>query len=1705
MAQNIDSILGKLRELQQTIPGVETSLTRLQVLLKSSFEGGSMAAISAVGLELQNLSTSAETAIAAMSDTSKATAALNALKGTIAEVTTQITAMRTAATPQAGAVTGGYVPSNLTQQTMFEHRIDLAQMNAEMQREQLELQTRLQQATTPPPSVGYAGTGFKSGQLASLEETRRARRELEDEWTKMQASTAKLPPVTPGISASAENYDLLTQKIREETLAKEASAQASATEATATERSATTQMSALDKLIMKQRELYGVGAGGQYFSKGELTKSITAEAGGTRALRGITGGEDANAVFQRLLSSKQIAQEGAYKFKFTELSPATLDAYNKALVSLGMSAEDAEKKINDLYRGARLPAPAKDTVSKAGQKDIEDAERIANLQTKGVRSLFGSDEQYAKFGSRLKDLKLDLVDLKSATTDVASGMTTLSFQTLDKSTGILKTATVYVDEFGRIINQGTTRVKSLEDMITHNITKVMGWALALGVVYGSMQKIGELVESMKKIQDAMTDIGITTKASAAALDEVYQGVLNISKVTATDLTSGLTSFNQALRATGGAGDSSTRAALALKLLADSLTLAKLSGLETKRAMDLLIAGLKQLDQPLDSGGQLLDKFQAISNQANTSVEDMATTFAITAGAASDVGVNVNNLVALIGAFSEATSLSATETGNALRAMFSNFTQPAGVEVLNKYGIAVQDINGEFKSFIDVFQQASNLARSGILSERQVAEIANALGGGSRRQAQVTALLTVAPRQVNLREFLDQGKEAGAAEDALTQKVGTLSSAIEILQNSFDNLGKSLGNEGGFIDALTSIVTLLTKVIDLAADLTKALGPGLPLLLGGLAGYSLLKSQGPVLGKYGGMLDGAIGSPLGNLSNIASGPQAARLVETPEGMGIVKESTWGNLGTTFGKNAMSALLPILPLLAGQVAKSAETGDWSGTVGMGIGGAFMAVLSGNPIWGMIGALIGASIVEQINNNAKVAKEYGGAMAKPLPSVPVNVTAEEAFKQTEDLRKQLELLQGEQNAARSMSIARFGPESGATILPMLSERFKQLTETLKPEEAYSRLQNERFIYSRGTNFLGQPTERGFTGTQGFSIETIKKFSEGTTLLEQFLTNMRDLVIKSKDLPAEMADLVTNKAFLITKEAFVGPAMGIKAATTAGEIINTPEYEYNRRKRYEFTEQLTKGDLNTGDYKSRMEALGSTGITASLVLSALNPQISTSNVQKYKDEWLRVKDALVVADQGTQTYISSVSTNLATLNTEMEKLRMQEEFYKRGLSDLDTQGYADLQARIKDVGIQSDIARQQIEALLVAIEETNNAAQFSFKGFGDYSKYSKDEMQGMVAQARALQEIYANQTNTPLDQLVKTAPDIVTMTKEGFDTWHGVYQQFLDQVITDVDTFRQQMEEKMKFNFKSLRNVPAEMAQKLQQAMNYYTNLLKTYGFNEQNQLITVLFKDNQVGQLVGSQTALQLALEDLTEVEKKKLDGIYNLPSGATAFIPIQAGQLLSEYTKNTEPQWTRDYGATPTAPPKVGSYPLGKPTEGMAASEIIKRYLAEAQTALQQQATDLAREKYLKETGYANMVTRGPWNEDKTQTIFDKFMKIAPPAESKNDVITVASEFLSLLSKQLTTVFAPFGKMFAPKTLGQPDIFLPEIYKGMKPTEASAIKININQEKQTHEVNVQMLVNLDGRRIWDGIKRYALADYSRLSASVGDSQRSRGNII
>lgn len=1337
-----------------------------------------------------------------------------------------------------------------------------------------------------------------------------------------------------------------------------------------------------------------------------------------------------------------------------DLQSQTAKEQEKILQAKRQQAFDNAKTdaalLNQQINTAHGEAIAEDRARNVAKVEAEARAAREKLQTAGTQSAFSSvlggtnTAELEKFNSLLTKYKLSAKDITGISKDLSTGVSQISFAMQDAN-GVMQQGSIHVDRFGRILQDTSGRFKNFGDMISRNVVKVLEWAVSLSLVYGSIQKITELIATMQKLQTVMVDIGIVTGQSSKSLNGLFDSVRQIADITSSDFATGIESLNVALRATSGTAEPTQRTAQAITLLKDAMTLAKLAGIDNAAAMDYLVASLKQMDLALTEGSTLLDKFQAVSQQSNTTIEDLAATFSITAGAAQDVGVGVNELTGLIGAFSEATTLSATETGNALRAMFSNFTQPQGVEVLNKYGIAVRDVTGQFRSFTDVFKQASELARSGVLNDRQVAEIANALGGGSRRQAQVTALLTVQPRAEQLANIAATDS-AGKAQEALAQKTETLGSALERLQNAFDGLANSLGNSGGFLDILTDGVKALTGILNIINDVTKALGPSTSALIGFGVAFAALKQYGP-----------NIAEALGGIG--IKSPTTTRTIYTSQGeQQITSSPQW----FTVGKNMATAFAPVILSTYAQL----KEGNTSQAIGGAIGGGLIAILTGNPLWAIIGQIIGQTAANAITNAVQQKENYN----KALNQVP-SITGNESQEQLANLRSQaIQGIQGLSGFAVGQSQVgqRILVQAGQTVSGIFGSQLTTSEQLLKAVENYKKAKDT------GKEFASYDLAQTF----GFSIKEIEQASKYLSVLEQ--------IDKAASKKPEQGTLTSS---------------GYQGMKSFQDELSKYSQEKNRAQMFDITTRFGKGEVSKGDYQNAIEPLTgsieSAGDRASRALIALNPVLQSATkegIQPFIGKWKELRDQLSEAPTELLSYFDTLTSDITQLNEKVGAAKTALELLKAVGAGSDQIDQAT--AALAEQNSQRDLAVTKQQALLNLIKESTKE-QFKFSGFGDYTKYTDKQIEGFRQQALKLQEGYGNQMGidpSKLTDFANTNPFTI-FTKSGtFEQPKGVIQQFFDFVIGENERAAKAMSDT--WQFQNLRNVDAAQKGRLQQAINYYTQLLKKYGMNEKNELITVLFKDNQVGQLIGSQTALQLALQDLTEVTKKQLDGVYNLPSGATAFIPLSAGQMLSNYTANQASGSNIDYGNFPTPVIEKGNSILQQIDNGI------------------QQLIDLAgrpfdptkqletAKKGLESGDYKNI-----YEALKANSIFNTQM--GPP--SPNNKQQTPSPQIDSQPSIITSLVSQLTRFTSQLMTGQSIINrIPGLGSGLGINGAGSnipqtTQVNITPAKIEASYNTTTTIRLDGRILWSAIKKYAFEDYARFTTSVGNNGRSQTNVI
>ncbi|MGB6971141.1 MAG: phage tail tape measure protein, partial [Desulfobulbales bacterium] len=548
-----------------------------------------------------------------------------------------------------------------------------------------------------------------------------------------------------------------------------------------------------------------------------------------------------------------------------------------------------------------------------------------------AKQIPGGQTGMDNLNAQLEKFGVTSARVTSVTQEMSNGITSMSLA-MDKDNNVVARGTVHMDQYGNVLQDTSRRFKSFSDAVGTNIIKVTQWAVATGLVYGAVRQVGQVFKEITEIQSKLASVQIALGASQGDLNAVFEEALKVANLTSSSVAGVVEAYAIAYRATGSYSTEVERVAVANSILQESMILAKLAGVDQATAMDTLVGALRQTGMELDQGRDLLDKWVHVSRQANVSLDTLAQTYAIVGSTAQGVGIEMEELNAIAATLAEATGLSATETGNAVRGIVAGFQSASSEKTLARFGIATRDATGQLRDFMGLYQELAILTQSGILSERDISEIANAIGGGYRRGAQVQTLLMNSSRVAQI--TAGQSEAGGAAAEALGIQMATLESAITRLGNAFTKFAQTLGSEGGFLTVITSIVDAMSGLLNMVTSLAGGLGKATPALVAFVAAWTVLGStrgqdmfKGIINKPLGGMLTqglGAIGigRPLAEQQMMDARAGGYYAMQRPPQMtvgGAFTGARTGLAGKMGGLDPMALVAPIL--IAGSAFMSA----------------------------------------------------------------------------------------------------------------------------------------------------------------------------------------------------------------------------------------------------------------------------------------------------------------------------------------------------------------------------------------------------------------------------------------------------------------------------------------------------------------------------------------------------------------------------------------------------------------------------------------------------------------------------------------------------------------------------------------------------------------------------------------------------------------
>jgi TP901 family phage tail tape measure protein len=1033
----------------------------------------------------------------------------------------------------------------------------------------------------------------------------------------------------------------------------------------------------------------------------------------------------------------------------------------------------------------------------------------------------------------LEGMGLSMNDVNDVTEDASRGTVrwTASIQTTE---GVTKRAVVHTNRWGQELRSTQRHLRTFTGAIARDIVEVTKWAIAVAIVYAPLRRLTQLMQEAVQIEAKLADVQVALGSATTSLNVVWEESANVARELGVSVEGVIDGYVLAARATANIKEPTDRAAATTAVLRDSMILAKLAGIDQAIAMDTLVGALRQLNIPLTDGAELIDKWVAVSRAANVSLHTLAESFAITATAAANVGITMDHLNGIIAAVAEVTTLSATESGNAVRAFISGFQSDQSERELARFGIAVRDVNGELLAFTKVIESVIERRDVGLISDRELAKISEIIGGGARRGAQVNAFLENYGRVQELAAV--SANASGDAAEALSIKMDTLQTAVQNLNNAFSELAKALGSEGGFLDFARGSVESLTGLVDLLNKIVGVLGKATPAVIAFGAAWLLARRSMRLQGFLDQTILGTLIGPQGGRA-FGAGPALAGQLA---GRGIVGPQTTLRQGISgvagFGGGAVggAAVGGLSALLSGNLQK----GNLDRAGAQIAGGVIGALLTGGS---PIGAFIGSVIVESV---------IGGLVDREvdIQGLFAEILTGAYFEAAEEGGPKVAELTGDE--LREELIKSIAPFS-STLLGQLRIGFAQAVGGVGEREALTTLAT--VAAGREPSVQGEQISRFF----GFQNLTPEDRARIGALLDQIQAEAESQVEDTGGFgPSPFA-----LRLLGVSEEF-GPV--------AASIIN--------RQKQQLLQDVARGEvgvralqefLNIGDFEQ----------TTSTIFTALS-SLTDSSIQ-YSD----VAETLIGSTEQERQIFTQLAGTIADLSSQYDEL---------GSS---TEGFEDFGIRLARRNIGAELSEQVgvLQQFLTVAQQGQTFRAFEAPDVvGLAAGATPEQIRAIVAQTRRLQEL-RTQAMTPdaaeQEKIRAEWEDIIfqigdVIDEEWTEVFTGLDTGILAEQIREAGLEAQEAQLGI-----ITPDLPSSQAGQLRGNIAFFENIISQLRpLDREDQ--GVIFSDYVTDILHADNLAVQLALQTLIDVNEQQLEGIFNIPEGVTAQIPFTGRLFFSD---------------------------------------------------------------------------------------------------------------------------------------------------------------------------------------------------------------------
>ena len=332
---------------------------------------------------------------------------------------------------------------------------------------------------------------------------------------------------------------------------------------------------------------------------------------------------------------------------------------------------------------------------------------------------------------------------------------------------------------------------------------------------------------------------------------------------------------------------------------------------------------------------------------------------------------------------------------------------------------------------------------------------------------------------------------------------------------------------------------------------------------------------------------------------------------------------------------------------------------------------------------------------------------------------------------------------------------------------------------------------------------------------------------------------------------------------------------------------------RRKELPLEFAAGDIGSArEYAASLERMEQLTNSMLPIFDAMVASIRAQggSVGNLNDRFVEMGTTMAAWSDESLSFIQTEALAIKQLETDIDSMTAAIEEHGDALDHME-------QHAIDMMGVERDAAQEALDARLEGFDAIYEAqakqerirAYGPIPGFQDYGEYTQTEFDDMVQRAGELQAEFAESLGIP-DEVMESIEEWAALAGDSFQWVEGVLQQFVSMAKSEYEDLQAAQDEA--FNIRRLKDVDPSKMGEIAAGNRYWMEYLaqlkgmtgQQYMEKEGEEFNLILGEGNELQQIYSTAEAMQFTLQDILETEKKQLEGMWNIPSGATWFVPI-----------------------------------------------------------------------------------------------------------------------------------------------------------------------------------------------------------------------------